>query len=531
MKYSGWLVLVLALSLVVLTACSQAEDANLAAFDALARHVPGDAEQPFFLNLKPGGEAGRHWERIRGQLEADPTGEEALRELLRQFRVEEYGLDEFASGPAVNGYGNGIEYAIVQVSDDAATRDALQQHYENVVWEQEEFAGKTLTYGRNLQPGRQGEHLAWTVHDGLLFLTSSFSRASEDRAALTKLQALLSLDREDSLAALDSWETLRDRLPEEPMGLVFFNAAEQARRRPPPPGDTSLNAALGQQLEGIALAAVPENDGMRVEIVGTLALEADAPRELRALFGSSAVDATTWTGLPANTAIALVARDASVVWPVLQEMFGIGPLDLLRDTIGLDLEADLAAADGPLTGEFALAITPPLPDQPISQDLPAGQLAILTQDASEAQVANVQAAMEGRGAIFGPGEVEGVALQTQAGTEPTGYAISYGFDGDTLLFGSSPGVIGHAVADRRENRGLVKDKTFQVLAETLPDDPSFVVYLNSEPLLSLMEANMTEQQYNNSQELFLFRVFEAIGVGLRLEPDRVDGVLYFFVAD
>jgi hypothetical protein len=133
--------------------------------------------------------------------------------------------------------------------------------------------------------------------------------------------------------------------------------------------------------------------------------------------------------------------------------------------------------------------------------------------------------------VFGPGEIEGVALQTQAGTELTGYAISYGFDsvdGDTLLFGSSPDVIGQGVAARRERKGLVTTETFQAALATLPDDPSFVVYLNSKPLTSLLQANMTEEEYQGGG--YGLEAFEAISLGLRLKPDGlVDGVVYFFV--
>jgi hypothetical protein len=277
----------------------------------------------------------------------------------------------------------------------------------------------------------------------------------------------------------------------------------------------------------MAFAAVPEQEGMRVEIAGAVRLQTDAPPEIRALFNLPAVDPAAWTGLPADTAITLVTHDASVLWPLLKEAFGLDT-DRFRDTVGLDLEADLASAEGPLTGDFALAITPPLPAQPISQGLPAGQLLILARGASEAQMANLQVAMEGRGAVFGPRKVEGVALQTQAGTEPTGYAISYGFDGDTLFFGSSPDVIGQGVTAQREGKSLVKAQTFRAVLAALPKAPSFVVYLNSGSLTSLLQANMTEEQYQKSEYLLL-ESFEAIGLGWRFTPDELDGVIYFLV--
>jgi hypothetical protein len=361
------------------------------AFDELAHRVPGDAEQAYFLDLKPGGEAGRHWERIREQLEANPTGQEALNAALQPFRVEAYGLEEFVPGPAVSGYWNGADYVIIQVSDGAAVVSALRQHFRGMTWKQEEFEGKTLYYGQNTDSWQGRERLAWTLHDNLLFLTSRFSRSSAGQDALSQLQALLNLTEEDSLAALDSWKTLRSRLPEAPMGVVFFNVAEQAGRNPPAPGDTSLSGALAQNTEALALSAEPQEDGMRVEIVGALAGRAGAPPELRALLELPAVDPLAWTSLPAGTAIALISQDASV--PFLKDLLSIKSLNQVRDTVGLDLEADLAGEDGPLTGEFALGFTPPLSGQPISQGLPAGQMLFLTQDASPAQMASVQAAM------------------------------------------------------------------------------------------------------------------------------------------
>ena len=531
-KRIGWLVLTLtlALSLPALTHCGPPEQvaSQETPFETLAHRVSGETEQVFFLDLKPDGEAGRHWERIRQHLEANPSGQEGLDALSHQFRVEEYGLDELIVGPVVIGSWGGAEHIIAQVSheNEEAARDALLQHFEYVTWEQEEYEGRTLYHGR---PGwaSSRERLAWTIHDGFLFLSIRY-----DQETLTNLQELVSLAQEDSLAALPAWRTLCERLPGTPMGLMFLNVAEQARSSPPAPDDT-LNEALVQQVEALAFAAVPEQDGMRVEIVGTVALQPDAPRknEVHALFNLPAVDPTAWPGLPSGTAITLMAHDASVIWPWLEDMFNMDSLSQLGDTAGLDLEADLAGVEGPLTGDFALAITPPLPDQPISQGLLAGQLLILARGASEARMAAVQAAMEGRGAVFGPGEIEGVPLQTQAGTEPSGYAISYGFDLDdnTLIFGSSPGVIGQAVTARREGTGLVTTPTFRSFLETLSGDPSLLVYLNCGALTSLAQANMTEERYQENEEYLLLEAFEAIGISLRFAPDRLDGVVYFFV--
>jgi hypothetical protein len=355
----------------------------------------------------------------------------------------------------------------------------------------------------------------------MLFLVIGY-----DLDPIPPLQTLLSLPEEDSLAALPAWKTLLDRLPADPMGLLFFNVVEQARQNPPPPNETSLGAILNQELDAIALAAVPEENGMRVEIAGMFREGASARPELRALFDLPALDPMAWTALPNNSAIALFAHDASIVWPLLQEIFGLGAMEQVRDTTYLDLEADLFGADGPLTGDFALAITPPLPNQPISKDLAAAQLLLLAQDATKTQVAHVRTDMIDRGAIFGPDEVEGVNLQTQVGTEPSGYAISFGFDGDAMLFGSSPDIIGQALVAEHEGSGLVTTDFFEAVLRTLPDESQFVFFWDSESLLDLARANMTEQELNNTAFL-MTEAFDAFGLGVQLEPDRLDGIIYF----
>jgi hypothetical protein len=235
--------------------------------------------------------------------------------------------------------------------------------------------------------------------------------------------------------------------------------------------------------------------------------------------------------MPAGTAIALVTHDASLVWPWIQDSFSMndGSFDPVRDATGLDLEADLLSAEGPLTGDFTLAITPPLPDQPVIGGLTAGQMLFLTRHASAAQMDSLRAAMESRGAIFGTEEVEGVTLQTQMGTRPSGYAISYGFDGDILLLGSSPDVIGQGLVAGREGTGLTSDPTFRAVMATLPDDASFVLYLNDGPLVELIDVNASPDQ-GPSVEYELLSLFEAIGLGLQFEPDRLDATVYFFTS-
>jgi hypothetical protein len=268
-----------------------------------------------------------------------------------------------------------------------------------------------------------------------------------------------------------------------------------------------------------------------VEVEGVLDSGGDVPPELQALFDLPAVDPTAWTGMPASTAIALVTHDASFGWPWLADLLSLNLLDSLdrvRDAIGLDLEADLLSVEGPLTGEFALAITPPLPDQPVIGGLTAGQMLFLTQDASAAQMEGVRAVMESRGATFGTEKVEGVTLQTQMGTRPSGYAVSYGFDGDTLLLGSSPAVIGQGLVAGRERTGLTSDPSFRAVMATLPDDASFVLYLNGERLVELIDVNTSPDQ-DQGVEYEILSIFEAISLGLQFEPDRLDATIYFFI--
>jgi hypothetical protein len=529
MKRFLCLFLIAILALPSLTGCIQPGQAASTPFDALARWVSDDANMVFFLDLKPTGEMGRHWERVRQRMEANPAGQEALHTLFGEFRIEEYGLAPVITGPAVSVQGGIARAVVAQVTDEQSVTDLLLGHFVGVSWEQEEYERHTLYHGRNLDSWRGRERIAWTVHDGLLFLSYSYAR-EVDHAALTQLQELLSLDHADSLAALPAWRALRDRLPQAPMGLMFFNVAAQVRSDPPAPGDQSLGAALNRQMVATAVAAVPEEDGMRIEIAGDAAFQADVPPELSLLFDLPPVDPTAWSHLPADTAFTLVGYDISVLWPFLEDMFNLDSLALVRDAIGLDLEADLASAEGPLTGDFALALTPPLPDQPISQGVPAGQLLVLARGTSESQAARVQTAMEGRGAVFGPEEVAGVSLQTQVGTRSTGYAISYGFDGDTYLFGSSPAVIGRAVAARREGEGLVTTDPFRATRSALPGDPSLVIYFNPGALVSLAQANMTAERYQNRPEYVLFEAFDGIALGLRLPRDgQVGGVIYFYV--
>jgi len=534
MKRIGWLLLVLALSVPALSGCERPAPvfSQGTGFDVLARWVPGDMTSVTFMDLQPTGEMGRHWERIRQLLASTPTGQDGLNAVYDQFRVKQYGLDPFLVGPAVNWYDGRIEYVIAQVGGGAdpqrsvAVQEAIWQHFGDVAWEQEEYEGQPLYHGRTGR-GTQQEGLAWAARDGLLYLVYD-----QGLAPVAQLRDLLSLAQGESLAALPAWQTLRGRLPDTSMMLLFNNLAEQNRRSTPLPADASFGQVLNRQFEAAAAAAIPEEEGMRVQIAGTVVLQPDIPPEVRAVFDAPAVDPTAWTHVPAEAAITVMGYDASILWPLLKEGL-VSPevLAQVREAVGLDLEADLASAGSPLAGDYAWAVLPPLPDQPVGQGLLAAQLLIVGRGATQTQAALVQAAMESRGAIFGPGEVEGVPVHTQAGTGLSGYAITYGFDGDTLLFGSSPDAIGQAVVARHAQRSLDLTENFQAFLAALSGDSSLIIYLNDEPLTRLYQANTTEVAYETNIENPILETFESVGIGLRFTPQRMDGVMLFFAPE
>jgi len=534
MKRIGWLLLALALSVPALSGCERPAPvySQGTGFEGLARWVPGDMNSVTFMDLKPAGDMGRHWERIRQLLASTPAGQDGLNAVYDQFRVKQYGLDPFLVGPAVNWYDGRVEYVIAQVGGDAdperslAVQEAMLQHFADVAWQQEEYDGRPLYHGRTGR-GAQQEGLAWAVRDGLLYLVYD-----QGLAPVAQLRTLLSLAQGESLAALPAWQTLRGRLPDTSLMLLFNNLAEQNRRSTPLPADASFGETLNRQFEAAAAAAIPEEQGMRVQIAGTVALQPDVPPEVRAVFDSPAVDPTTWTHVPTEAAITVIGYDASVLWPLLKEGL-VSPevLAQVREAVGLDLEADLASVGGSLAGGYAWAVLPPLPDQPVGQGLLAAQLLIVGRGATQTQAALVQAAMESRGAIFGPGEVEGVAVHTQVGTELSGYAITYGFDDGTLLFGSSPDAVGQAVVAWHAQRGLNLTENFQALQAALPADSSLIIYLNGEPLTRLYQANTTEEAYETNIEYALLEAFESVGAGLRFTPQRMDGVMLFFAPE
>ena len=521
----GILVVILVQSLVLLAGCGSQEAPAPVAFDALARRLPANATQIFFLDLKPEGETGRHWEHIRSQLEANSDVRMALDGLYGDFLVEEYGLEPYVEGPAANSFRSDGTFVAIQVTNGDAAEETVLEHTAEVGWDRETYQGLTLYSGAMPDEGYYGQNVAWTVKEGLWLLSSSYFGDARN-----PLQSLLDLPEEESLAALTTWQTLRDRLPEHPMGLVYINAAKQARLHPPLPGDSSLSTIASQQMDSLAFAAVPEEAGIRIEIEGVFALKDDAPPELLALFELPAVDATSWNALPADTALTLIGHDATLVWSWIQGLLGLNTEAWapLEDATGLHLETDLLSAAGPMTGGFALGVTPPLHDQPTGGGLIAIQVLILAEDATEAQMRRVHSAMESRGAIFGPAEVEGMPLQTQLGTGLSGYAISYGFDDRLLLFGSSPDVVGRGLAARRDGGSLVETGSFQHVLKAMPEEPILIVYIDNGSLRQLAQANVTSEEYQNP-EFQALEAFEAIGLGLRVDQDRIDGAMYFLI--
>ena len=524
MKRWEALLVVLALCWPALAGCRVSPPDALDPFAALARWAPVDAEQLFFFNFKPTGEMGRYWTRIQQEIEATPAGQDIVEGLLSQFHVEAYGLADSIAGPAVSGYWQDMTYAIMEVRDEEAVADALRQQLMDESWEEETFSGKTLHSGHNRLDVLQ--QVVWTFSDGLLFVASGQGGAD----MLPQFKELVSLAEMDSLAGQSAWETLRARLPDSPLGLIVLNVADQNRRNPPAAGDSSLGALLTRQLEFLALAAVPQAEGMRVEIEGSLVPGSDDLPEFRALLNLPAGDPDDWPGLPANTAVALISHDASLFLPWVKEVFGFNR-DAVQDLLGLDLEADLFAAGGPLAGDLALSVTPPLSTQAISRGVPALQAIFMARGATPAHMDGVQAAMQERGVSFGAAEVEGVTLHIQLGTGASGFALSYGFQDNVLFLGSSPDVVGQALLAQREGNGLVTSDAFRVVRANLPDTSSFLFFIDVPTLVKTAETNMSEAQLEQDGVWSTLQVFEAIGLGLRLESQRLEGAAYLLLPE
>ena len=538
MKRLLWFVVIVALGLPTLAGCDMddtEEVATLAGFDLLARHTPvgSPATDPLFLNLKPGGDVARHWQRLRQRLEQNPLGQEALHDIFDQFKVEILNLEEVIEGPAVSAYWHSVVYVMLEVADEAAARQTMMANLGNASdWEQIEFEGRTIYHGQFREADGHATYLAWTTGSGLLFMThQNVDSSGYGGVVVGRLQDLLQVTEEESVAALPAWQKLHDRLPESTMGVGFLWLGSENQL---PPGDaSSLFDALDRSLEGAAVALVPQEDGLRVEIEGIFYPEAGSVPALRAMFDQPAIDGDAWGDLPAGTALALAGHDAATLLPWLQELLGL-ELDVFQQAakpLGLDIEEDLLAGGGPLEGTLAVGILPPLAGQPIIEGVTAMQILIALPDAGPAEGEALQRAMESRGAIFGAQEVEGVEVQVQVGTAASGYAVTYGYEDGVLYLGSSSQVVGQGIAARRSDGGLAESAAFRRVGAALPDRPTMAAYVQMAALADLVRANTTEEQYADLPEYRLLELFGAVGLGLRPEPERLSGVLYLWLGE
>jgi hypothetical protein len=411
---------------------------------------------------------------------------------------------------------------ILGVSDELDAMEALFD-YRGLEWEQEPF-GETTLYNSHVHGSSDQHRLAWMLDGNLLLLCQTYG---DD--PLPALKTLAGLQRSDSLAELPVWQTLVGRLPARSLGVFFVNAAVGFGGSTPPADDSSLAGQLAYQMEGVAMAATPGEQAMRLDIVGVARPQDDASARVRNLMSQEPLDLAVWDHLPAGTALALAGRDAPLIWP-LADAFGLSSNSLaaLRDTLGLDVEADLVAPGGVLSGEYAFAVTPPLPEQPVSQGVAALQVLIAATGAAAQQADPLRAAMEARGAAFGPGEAEGVPLQVQAGTALSGYALAYGEHDGTLLLGTSPAVVGQGIAAARDRAGLPHTDHFWTIRAGWSLGPTLALYIDHERLAALMQSNSASGQAVGLNDALL-QAFHTTGLVLRLQPDRVDGTLYFLL--
>lgn len=513
------LLLALVLAVPMLAGCRSPAVSAQGDLLALAERVPADVNQAFLLDLKPAGDMGRRWTAFRERLVTTSSGKQLLDGVLGSFRLDKLDLIELASGPAVTGEHASGTYTILEVSDNLAAMEALL-HYDGLDWEQEPFDDRTLYHARDPRYEPTQRHLAWTL-DGNLLLLCQVHQGD----ALEFLKTLLGLPQGDSLAALPAWKTLIGRLPANPLGVFFLNASSMAERNPPNPGEASVTLHMLWQMEAVAMAVFPGEQAMRVDIAGLVRLRDDAPPQVRTLLTQEPLDAAIWDHMPVGTALAVAGRDAPSLWPIVAEGFNLRNLTMVRDALGLDIEADLMASGGPLARSYAVAVTPPLAEQPISKEVMALQVLFAAPDASLQHMDPLRAAMENRGAVFAPTEVEEVPLQVQVGTGLSGYAVAYGVHDDTLLLGSSPAIVGQSVAAARDRSGLLSTDLFQTVSASWPERPTLAFYVNHERLSALLRSNMTTEQYQNGG-FVLLAPFQATGLALRLQADRLDGTLY-----
>lgn len=530
------LVLVLAaLAMPALAGCGRAPQVQ-ADLTAPAARVPATAQLVYFFNVHPQGTLAEQWNRVRGRVVASPAGRESLDGLLQDFALDRYGLEELAAGPAVVATWPGTSEAkliIVETTDEQAALDAALESPAAGGSEREEMDGRTVYYGV-----AEPERFAWTVDRGAFVHVSipqvrDMAPSDVERDPLDLLQDVLSLAESDSLAALPDWRTVRARLPEAPIGLLFLNLDSLlAAERPSESSGSGLLDVISQEMRALALAAVPTSDGVRVDIAGIVGgggRGESSPGDdaaHTAAFAQPPIDPDAWIHLPDNSALAILGHDASTVWPIMGMFLGEGWPDQL---FHLEVNADLAGPGGPLGGELALAVTPPLPDQPVSRGIGAFQALILAHGTSPEQMDGFRTAMEGRGAVFGAVQA-GVPVQVEAGTRVSGYALTYGFDGDTLLLGTSPTIVRRGVAAARARYGLAQTEAFRAVSQAWPAGSTLGVYLDIGQMNALNEANTSAGAYEIMGVSGL-DAFRAIGVGLRLRTDGLEGVMVLLLSD
>jgi hypothetical protein len=546
MRRTVCLLTALILAGLALGACSlrkAADPLSMATFDALARRLPADVENAVFFDFRPDDETARYWEALRRRLEQNPATQQPLANLLDQFRVEVYGLKAVIEGPAAAAQWARTTVVLLPVQDEAAAWQHMIRNLGDAQsWEQTTVEGRLMYHGRFWEAGNRATHLAWTMDEDLLYLAYSY-----DSRSIECLSDLLGLATGATLGSLDSWKWLQQRLPEDPLAVLFVPVAEMASRpgsvsaadSPPSLEDQPPAAVLERHLEGLALAFTPEDTGLHIDIQGVFGPDAGTVPALEALFSLPAVDVEGWDHLPANAALALLSHDASATWPWIGNILGLelrsgNPLGV---AVGLDLEADLLGEDGPLAGPFALAVMPPWPDQPVIQGLPAFQALLLSREVTPGHVERLAAALEERGTVLGTADVTGMEFRTQAGTQLSGYALSFGLDGGTLSVATSPQAIRQAMDAGREGTSLVRAGAFQAILSRLPVDPFLLVYIDSQRFIELVRANPGGGQEGSTEEIQFLELFEAMGVGLRLSSDqdgdatldRVEGVVHFLL--
>jgi hypothetical protein len=485
----------------------------LSAFDALAQHIPADAANVLFFDFKPEGQTGQHWTAIRNHLEQNPATQTELHDLLAPFQVEALGLETIVEGPAACAQWGDATVVLFPVVDQARAWDVMIRNLQDAnTWGQETVQGKLVYHGQFWQTGRITD-LAWTMDDGLMFLIHRSIGQSVNR-----LRDLLKLAPGASLASLDSWQILRQRLPESPLAVWFGPAGRQS----------------------VALAATPYETGLRLDIQWLLGPDVGSMPELQALLALPPVDATAWHSLPANTALAILGHDAYVLWPWFNTVLGLelGPGNPFDAAGSLDLETDLLGEAAPLRGAFALAVTPPLPDQPVFQRSAALQVLLVGKDVEQSQVERLATVMEERGGALEAGEVGGIKVYTQPGNQPGGYAVTFGLQSGTMYVGTSPEIVGQSVLAGRDGSGLAATGAYQFVSSQMPKEPLAVAYLNSQPVLQLLQANAAGEESDLGIVGQFLAAFEGVGVGLRLdpaqasdgEPARLVGVVYFLVS-